>query len=103
MRSRIAPKARLRVARQFTGGKADHKKRVPPGRLRSSEHVLRVVFDAVLLQESDVFLFKRPFLVVLFLRLDITHRRRNLRDADSERAVPLLPCESWTDRMFVHP
>jgi hypothetical protein len=58
---------------------------------RSSENVSRVVFNAVLLQQRNEFLFKRHFAVMPFLILNVPHDRRNIRLAYPESAVPLLP------------
>jgi hypothetical protein len=59
----------------------------------SSENVAWIIFNAVLLQQRNEFLFKRHFAVMPFLILNVPHHRRNVRLAYPEPAVPLLPGE----------
>jgi hypothetical protein len=69
------------------------KRRSAVGAAQSPENISRIVFNPVLLQQRNEFLFKRHFSVMPFLILDIPHNGRNVRLAYPEPAIPLLPCE----------
>ena len=60
---------------------------------QSSKNISRVVFDAGLLQHGNEFLFKRHFLVVPFLVLNVSHHPRKVRFAHPEPAISFLPGE----------
>ena len=57
----------------------------------SPEDVTLVVFDSTVAQESDKFLFKIAFAVMLFLVLNIPPHDFNLRRTDAECSVSFLP------------
>jgi hypothetical protein len=59
----------------------------------SSENVAWIIFNAVLLQQCDEFLFKCHFTVVPVMILNVSHDHRDVRLAYPEPAVPLLPHE----------
>jgi hypothetical protein len=74
------------------------RREVSPARKRcrrdtSSENVAWIIFNAVLLQQCDEFLFKCHFTVVPVMILNVSHDHRDVRLAYPEPAVPLLPHE----------
>ena len=61
----------------------------------------RIVFDAVLPQKPEIFIFKGHLPVMFFLAVNVLHDTGQIGRAHTERAIPLLPCETAT--MLVHP
>jgi hypothetical protein len=58
---------------------------------RRSPKILLIIRNTALLQKLQVFFLKRLLAMMRFLPGDVTFHGVNLRRADSERAVPILP------------
>ena len=67
--------------------------RAEPGRF-SGPQVSRVVGDSVLLEQTDELFLEGPFLVVLFLSIDVARDGGDVRLAHAECGVLLLPRET---------
>lgn len=63
-----------------------------------------IVFDAVLVQEFQVLLLERPLVMMLALMLNVMYDLGEIRFADSEGSVSILPGKTTRIReLFVNP
>jgi len=68
-----------------------------------SPNILRVVVDAMFLQESKKLRLEIALPMMLLLPCDIRQRSRHLRPPNRNRAISFLPLKCWNSARFVHP
>ena len=59
----------------------------------SVPQVLWIIFDLMLLQKREELVLIRTLTMVFGLAVNVNNRVVSLRDPDTERTVPFLPCE----------
>src|SRR5258708_29601697 len=92
------------LAQHVSAGTSSPTSRVPEGRLKLlalNEYVLRVIIDAGRFQQKQEFLLKASPGVMLRLIADVIDNRIQLRRANTEGAITLLPFEIYT--LLGHP
>ena len=100
---RSVPEGRAKIARRFNAG-LEREGTSPEGTAESFPQIPLIEFDAVLAQQRQELLLKTTGAMMLPLIPDIFRNRIQLRDADAERAVFLLPSkEPLIGKRLVNP
>ncbi len=68
-----------------------------------SPNILRVVVDAMLLQESEKLRLEIAVPMMLLVPCDIRQCSDHLRPPNRKRSIPFLPLERWNFAHFAHP